>query len=102
MKGATLPEVDSSKIRELSDAVQGPVLEPLQEANERLPNLRAIDQDLYTSVTPALAVNYTLGTSYMLSMVQGAADTFSGLSEALAASAQDWDDTEQVNAKQFE
>lgn len=94
--------IDTKKIRGLSDAVQGEVLDSLQEANTILPSLREIDQDLYTSVTPALAINYTLGTGYMHAMVKGASECFTEMSEALAESAQYWEDIEEENRKMFE
>ncbi|GAB3649328.1 hypothetical protein [Glycomyces tarimensis] len=94
--------VETQRIRDLGDAVRGPVLATLEEANEILPKLREIDQDLYTSVHPTLAIAYTAGTSYMYSMVQGAAECFAGMSEALTAAADGWDGADEETAKSFQ
>lgn len=94
--------VESRRIRDLSGAVSGPVLSILEEADEILPKLREIDQDLYTTVHPTLAIAYTAGTSYMFSMVQGAGECFTSMSEALTAAADLWEQADEETAKSFE
>ena len=93
--------VVAEKVRAISDAVQGDILTLLQEANVMLPDLREIDQDLYTTVQLKLAAAYTGGVSYMHSSVQGAADCFQEMSDAVSASADKWEETEEQNTNDF-
>jgi hypothetical protein len=76
-------KTDPTQIRALGEGVQTKVTSTLGEANEILPNLRGIDQALYTSVTPALAAVCTTAVSYMNETVQDAAESFRTMNENL-------------------
>ncbi|GAB3992397.1 hypothetical protein GCM10029992_01240 [Glycomyces albus] len=89
-----MPSIEGDKVRALSKGVHDEVLPILQEASLTLPKLREIDQSLYTSVAPSLAIAYTMGTGYMNAMVQGASECFTELSEALVATVEEWEQTD--------
>ncbi|MCC3765179.1 hypothetical protein K3N28_19150 [Glycomyces sp. TRM65418] len=93
-----MPEIDGARIDRLGTEIEREVGDILAEANEIIPVFRTLDQTLYTSVDVSLAVAYTLATSYMSSMVQGAAECFTGLNEDLTASVQAWSDADDAAA----
>ena len=96
-----MPKVDPETIRQLGTNIQTNVNPTLEEANELLPNLRGIDQALYTSVAPSLAMVYTTAVSYMNEMVQGAAECFQTMNENLEGCATSWEDADSAGAGDF-
>lgn len=96
-----MTKADPAQIRTLGQNIQTKVTPTLEEANEILPNLRGIDQALYTSVTPALAAVYTTAVSYMNEMVTGAAECFQAMNTNLDGCATAWEDADQAAANQF-
>ncbi|WP_112133498.1 hypothetical protein [Glycomyces dulcitolivorans] len=96
-----MTQIDPASVRQLGTDIQTNVTPTLEEAGEILPNLRSIDQTLYTSVAPALALAYTTAVSYMNEMVEGAAECFTTMNENLASCATSWEDSDQACAKTF-
>ncbi|MFG3340903.1 hypothetical protein [Glycomyces sp. NPDC048151] len=96
-----MTHADPEAIRALGTAIDRDVTPVLEEANAILPNLRGIDQALYTSVAPALAATYTTACSYMNEMVQGAAETFTAMNDNLDGCATSWEDADAAAAADF-
>ncbi|GAA2285828.1 hypothetical protein GCM10009853_046050 [Glycomyces scopariae] len=96
-----MTQIDPASVRQLGADIQANVTPTLEEANEILPNLRSIDQTLYTSVAPSLALAYTTAVSYMNEMVTGAAECFQTMNENLDGCATSWEDADQTCATSF-
>jgi uncharacterized protein YukE len=96
-----MPKVDPEAIRQLGTNIKTNVTPTLEEANELLPNLRGIDQALYTSVDVSLAAVYTTAVSYMNEMVQGAAECFQAMNDNLDGCATAWEDADTAGAADF-
>jgi len=97
-----MPKADPEAIRRLGSNIQDKVTPTLEEANQILPNLRNIDQTMYTTVAPALAAVYTTAVSYMNEMVQGAAECFTTMNENLEGCATSWEEADDAACKDFD
>lgn len=97
-----MPKVDPEMIRQLGCNIDDKVTPTLEEANQILPNLRDIDQTMYTTVAPALAAVYTTAVSYMNEMVQGAAECFTTMNENLEGCATSWEDADDAACTDFD
>lgn len=99
-EGAISVEVDA--ISELGLALEEAIKEPIGAAEkDHLPELRSIDQTLYTTVDPSMAVAYTLACGYMHESIVGAAQCFTDLRSDLDATATAWKEADDVSAANF-
>ncbi|MEU6248402.1 hypothetical protein [Glycomyces sp. NPDC047010] len=96
-----MPKIDPDTLDGLGDRIKENVGSVLNDANQHLPELRKLDQPLYSAVDPSLAVTYTLGTGYMNAMLQGALECFQALNDDLAATAQSWRDADGAAEQSF-
>ena len=97
-----MPKIEIEAVQRLGEGIVANVTPPLNEAGEEhVPQFRDLDQTLYTSVDPYLALNYTMATSYMIEMVRGATESFQSLSDALNATVDSWTECDAIVAKDF-
>jgi uncharacterized protein YukE len=96
-----MPKIDPETIRQLGTDIKSNVTPTLEEASAILPNLRSIDQALYTSVDVSLAAAYTTAVTYMNEMVQGAAECFTTMNDKLEGCATSWEDADTAGAGDF-
>ncbi|THV42574.1 hypothetical protein [Glycomyces buryatensis] len=94
-----MPNIDGDRIDKLGTDIESEVGDILVKANDVIPVFRTLDQTLYTSVDPSLAIAYTFATSYMSSMVEGAVECFTGLNTDLTETAKDWGKADEAAAK---
>jgi hypothetical protein len=92
---------DPEFVRRLGANIDAKVVPVLEETNEILPELTAVDRGLYTTVTLPMAAAYSLATSTATESMAGAAQCFREMREALDGCAQDMEDTDDACAKAF-
>lgn len=93
---------DVEFVRRLGANIDANVVPVLEETNDILPELTAVDRGLYTTVTLPMAAAYTAATSTVTESMAGAAQCFREMREALDGCAQDMEDTDAACAQAFD
>ncbi|GAB3220008.1 hypothetical protein GCM10027447_03840 [Glycomyces halotolerans] len=92
---------DTEFVSRLGADIENEVVPILEEATAILPELRAVDRSLYTSVTLPMAAAYTAAVSTVTESMAGAAECFREMHGALEDCAADYEACDDAVATAF-